>query len=603
MSTTDPLLERQPPATSDGEQATGESSSPAPAAGARLKLTDFLDVNSLQEVQDSFSALSRLTTLIRDAEGNPLTTPTDAKHQAQSDQWLELLLSADADEDGVFSAPIVVEGQALGSIVIEPERFAEVTPVHRARFRKALDKLGLSDADKDALTKAAEESFMPSRAASIQFLYLLANSITRLCYQEYHAKQRLEELSALYKISTLLSGQRDVQQVLDAAARSAGEVMHVKAVAIRLLKETKEGSAERELVPRAVYNLSEQFLNSGAINCAQSALYGDALRGEVQYVENMSCDERVVQPEHAQREGLASMLCAGIVYQGKPIGVIQLFTGEPRKFTRFEVNLTRAMTNLLATAIENARLDQARRENQRMIRQLHLAADVQRRMLPGAMPHLPPFEVAARYVPSFELGGDFYDFINLDGHLGIAVGDVVGKGIAASLLMASVRGSLRAYAQDLYDLDEVISRVNVALCRDTLDNEFATLWYGVLDPSTMRLTYCNAGHEPPLLLRRGELHVLGVGGMLVGVDAQQHYDKGIWHLERGDLILLYTDGLVDAFNAEGKRFGRKRIEQALRESADKSANDALNHILWSMRKFTGLRRSLDDTTLVVVKVG
>src|SRR6185369_8574133 len=110
--------------------------------------------------------------------------------------------------------------------------------------------------------------------------------------------------------------------------------------------------------------------------------------------------------------------------------------------------------------------------------------DVQKRMLPREAPNIPPFEVAARYVPSFELGGDFYDFIDLgapgSNNMGIAVGDVVGKGIAASLLMASVRSSLRAFAQDVYDIDEIMRRVNGALVRDTLSNEFATLWYGVL---------------------------------------------------------------------------------------------------------------------------
>ena len=156
----------------------------------------------------------------------------------------------------------------------------------------------------------------------------------------------------------------------------------------------------------------------------------------------------------------------------------------------------------------------------------------------GVIPTPKGFDIAARYVPSFDLGGDFYDFIDLDGHVGVAVGDVVGKGVAASLLMASVRASLRAYAQDVYDLDEVISRVNHALCRDTLDNEFATLWYGVLDPSRMRLTYCNAGHEPPLLYRDGNVYTLEAGGMIVGVDPTQAYQKGLWDLKPGDCLLL-----------------------------------------------------------------
>jgi phosphoserine phosphatase RsbU/P len=210
--------------------------------------------------------------------------------------------------------------------------------------------------------------------------------------------------------------------------------------------------------------------------------------------------------------------------------------------------------------------------------------------------------VAARYVPSFELGGDFYDFINLDGHLGVAVCDVSGKGIAASLLMASVRASLRAYAQDVYDIDEIVARVNIALVRDTLTNEFATLFYGVLDPQTRRLTYCNAGHEPPLLLRDGQITRLEVGGTVVGIDPEQEYDKGVVYLQFGDTLLLYTDGLTDAQNFNGEKFGRERINKALRETAKSTAQEAVNHILWEMRRFVGLRSSIDDTTLVVIKV-
>jgi sigma-B regulation protein RsbU (phosphoserine phosphatase) len=181
---------------------------------------------------------------------------------------------------------------------------------------------------------------------------------------------------------------------------------------------------------------------------------------------------------------------------------------------------------------------------------------------------------------------------------------VVGKGIAASLLMASVRAFIRAYSQDVYDIDEIVARVNVQLTRDTLDNEFATLFYGVLDPSTLRLTYCSAGHEPSLLLRDGQLSALTTGGMIVGIDAEQEYEKGIVQLKKNDLLLIYTDGLTDAFNFARQKFGRQRIIDAMHEAAraNHSARDALNHVLWQMRRFAGLRTNNDDLTMVMIKV-
>lgn len=598
----DALRPRNASRLNDGTASAASAASAASGGGVptapRLCLTDFLDIATLQEVQDSFTAVTRLITAIRNADGTRVTAPSDTLDIVQSEQWLDQLIAVDDGDGAGFSAPIIVEGQELGSITIERKGLTEGSAEGKERFREAVAKLGLTDERYEGVLEAATEHLAPNRSASIQFLYLLANNIARLCYEEYNAHQRVEELSALYKLSTLLAAHRDTQEVLDVAARSAADVMKVKAVSIRLVDE-----GGNELIPRAVYQLSESYMNKGAIRIDKSELFSQALAGKLGYVEDMSLDERILYPDDAHREGLVSMLCAGMVYQGRPIGVVQLYTGELRRFTRFETNLVKAMAHLLGMAIENARMDEARRENQRMIRQLHLAADVQRRMLPGSMPHVPPFEVAARYVPSLELGGDFYDFIDLEGHLGVAVGDVVGKGVAASLLMASVRASLRAYAQDVYDLDEIIARVNISLCHDTLDNEFATLWYGVFDRNTMRLTYCNAGHEPPFLIRDGEIHWLDIGGMVAGVDPTQHYAKGLWDLRPGDLILLYTDGLVDAFDFNEKSFGRGRIEDALREAADRPAGEALNHVLWSLRKFTGLRRSFDDTTLVTVKVG
>ncbi len=564
----------------------------------KLSLTDFLDVTTLQEVQDGFTAVTRLATVIRDAEGKRLTSVTRSQQRAASDEVLDQLL-ADAPDEGPLVAPIKVEGQSLGSIAIESDDDAPLVALDEARaaLKGLAATLQLPDDQAAALIAAAEREFAPGRAASIQFLYLLANAIARLCYQEYHLRQRLEELSALQQVSTMLSAQRDLQQVMDTAARSCAQVMKCTAAAIRLLNPET-----REMTPRSTFELSSEYLAKGAIVLEKSPIFKAAVAGEVVYVEDMVTDPRVLYREDAEREGLASMLCAGIIYQGKAIGVIQLFTSEVRPFTQFEMNLLRAMSQLVATAIEHARLDAERAENQAVMRQLKLAGDVQRRMLPRSAPAAPPLDIAARYVPSFDLGGDFYDFIDLDGNVGVAVGDVVGKGIAASLLMASVRASLRAFAQDVYDLDEIISRVNVQLTRDTLDNEFATLFYGVLNPKNLRLTYCNAGHEPPLLLRRGEFQKLDTGGMIVGIDEQQSYLKAIVHLEPGDLIVFYTDGLTDAMNFTGQRFGRARIEAAIRQCADKTAYDTINHLLWHMRKHTGLNRSFDDTTLVVVKI-
>ena len=569
-----------------------------PEAPRRLSLTDFLETSTLQEIQDSFTAVAGLATRICDAEGNQLTAPTDPRERARSDAALDWLLVGDFDgPEGRFSAPIRVEGQNLGSIVVEEQESGSGTGPTSQQLRELAETLAVPEAERDRFVEAVERLWRPNRAAAVQFLHLLANSITRLCYREHQLRQRVEELDTLYRLSTLLAGFRNLQQVLDHAARSVVEAMGVKSASIRLLDETG-----RELVPGAVYNLSARYLEKGPIVVEQSPVYRQALEGDVVEVGDMRHDERVLYPAEAESEGLVSALFAGVIYKSRPIGVIQVGTGQPRAFRPEEKDMLRAIGQLLATAIENARLDASRREAEQTRRQLRLGADVQRRMLPQHTPELPPLGVAARYVPSLELSGDFYDFIPLAGNLGVAVGDVVGKGVAASLLMASVRSSLRAYAQDVYDIHEIIARVNVTLAWDTLENEFATLVYGVIDPHTLRLTYCNAGHEPPHVLRDGQIQSLETGGMILGIDESQAYQTGVVTLAPGDLVVFFTDGLVDTQNPDGELFGRGRLLEAIREAGELDAQEAVNHLLRRVSRFRGPKRPIDDTTLVAVRV-
>ncbi len=227
---------------------------------------------------------------------------------------------------------------------------------------------------------------------------------------------------------------------------------------------------------------------------------------------------------------------------------------------------------------------------------------------------MPPFEVAAHYAPSLELGGDFYDFLELGGHLGVLIGDVAGKGVPAALLMASVRASVRAFAQDIYHLDEVLERTNAALARDTLDHEFATVWYGVADPQTLRLTYCSAGHDWPLLVRMPrdravedqDVMRLTADGMALGIDPTQTYPKGMFQLASGDVLVTFTDGLHDATNFEGRRFGGTRIKRTLleilRSEPNASASRIIDHILMALRQHAGLSGRNDDITLIVMRV-
>jgi sigma-B regulation protein RsbU (phosphoserine phosphatase) len=601
------------------------SSSPAPSlslsrasSDAVPTLTDFLDLATLEEIQEGFSAITSVRATIRDAAGKPLLTPDDTLQRRRSDSLLsQLLLTDGPNAQGPFEVPIVVNGYTLGSIAIDfPEDShqhaaqqqqqgvvasaaeAIMAPVNvaRAKLMDFAHTLGIAEDQADPFIAAAQDCCSPKRAAAVQFLQVLASAIARLCQQDYQLRHRYEELAALHSLSTLLSTQRDLRLLLDTATRQVAQVMNVKAASIRLL------DAKGLLVPRAVFNLSPSFLEGTPVVLSKSKVHQAALSGQVVYVADMRSDKRTLHPSIVAQEGLVSTLCAGIVSRGKPVGVLNVYTDTRRDFSHAQRELLQSIAHLLAGAIASAQLETARRDGLLMQQQLQLGADVQRRMLPATMPKVRGFDIAARCVQSYDVGGDFYDFLALEDNLGIVIGDVVGKGIAASLLMASVRATLRAYAQEVYDLDEVITRVNKFMCRDSREGEFVTLFYGVLDPVRKRLTYCNAGHEPPLLLRDGRFQPLEAGGMILGIDPDQRYEKGFVDLRPGDAVVLFTDGLTEALNFSNQAFGRRRVRSAIRESATQpTAADALGHVLWHMRNFTGLSNRTDDTTLVVLR--
>ncbi|CAN0569481.1 unnamed protein product, partial [Laminaria digitata] len=262
--------------------------------------------------------------------------------------------------------------------------------------------------------------------------------------------------------------------------------------------------------------------------------------------EDLSSDPRVLVPEKCREEKLVSFIGTGMVFDGQPIGVIRLYARQRRAFSAAERKLIRSIGESAAAAVEQARLLKMQARHRRTQRALRIAGAVQKRMLPEITPSFEGIQLAARYQPSQEIGGDFYDLFEVHDQLGIVVGDVVGKGVVAGMLMSAVRASLRAYAEISDELDLVMQRTNNAVCRDTTVSEFVTIWYGTICPKTRVLRSVVAGHDVPLLLRRGDsghyqpLKVPGEG-TVVGVIQDEPYTMSTLELLPGDVLVAYTD--------------------------------------------------------------
>lgn len=586
------------------------------SVGAKIapaSLVEMVTVEALQALQDRFSALGKVTVCIRTVDGVPITHPTWGSRFSEligtSPRGRILFaeqMRASALRAGSRARPIRHDGMAFYATRIVHDKRHLATIVVGTRASDSLDPETLQgfatryDIDYEELLDTASR-VDPYKGGSPEAIHdfadVLADTIASLYGQGDRIRRQLHDLRTVHEFTDLLSGPRELQEILDLTVRRVVEVMAVKACAIRLLN-----AQTGELVIKAVHNLSEEYLRKGPVLIAENAIDAAVFAGETVYIEDAPNDPRLRYPQNAKREGIVSGLCVPMSYRGQAIGVLRVYTGQRYKFSRSEELLLHSIGAQAAAAIITGRLHREYADNERVQRQMEAAAQIQRRMLPSEPPQHEHLEFGCIYDATLELGGDFYDFIEYpDGCLGLCIADVVGKGLPAALMMASVRSALRGYAQPGDEVDTVMARVNRHMCRDTLSGEFATLVYGVFSPDGRTFTYSNAGHESPLLLRDGDFIELDRGGLVIGVQPDETFDHGVVELRSGDILVFVTDGVFEAMDFQGRAFGRERLRSSIQKHRALDAAQLAHQILWDVRRFVGLADQSDDITIVVVK--
>jgi sigma-B regulation protein RsbU (phosphoserine phosphatase) len=273
--------------------------------------------------------------------------------------------------------------------------------------------------------------------------------------------------------------------------------------------------------------------------------------------------------------------------------------GQP--FTDDELAFAGALANQAVISLENAWLFEETVEKQRLEEEMALASAIQKKLFPKSLPRIEGYQIAARSTPTRHVGGDYYDMIDLgEGRDLIAIADVSGKGAPASLLMSSVQASLRALAGPDIDLAAAALRINELIYANTDFNKYATFFYGVLDSRSHRFAYTNAGHNPPFLLRAsGEIETLTVGGLPIGLMPGMGYEQAEVELGPDDLLVLYTDGVSEAVDADEQEFGEARIEELMREGG--MAEDVLERVMEAVARFSEGLPQADDITMVVLR--
>ena len=243
-------------------------------------------------------------------------------------------------------------------------------------------------------------------------------------------------------------------------------------------------------------------------------------------------------------------------------------------------------------------------QRERVNREIEIAREVQERLFPQEMPNIIGASVAGHCRPALGVGGDYYDVINLDdGRVGLAIGDVSGKGIAAALLMASLRASLRGVTIDNpRNFAQLMHKVNVLVYEASASNRYATFFFAAYDPRTRRLECVNAGHNAPVVLRKGEVIRVEAGGPVVGLLPFAPYVEQVLTLEPGDLLLLYTDGISEAMTHDDEEWGEERMIESALKVRDRPAEEVLNAIFADADKFTAGAPQHDDMTMLILKL-
>jgi sigma-B regulation protein RsbU (phosphoserine phosphatase) len=326
--------------------------------------------------------------------------------------------------------------------------------------------------------------------------------------------------------------------------------------------------------------------------------------------ENSWVNSSMVTEE--ERQGLATLdsrVLLPLAVKEKLLGIISL--GEKKSeepYSSSDLRLLKSVAAQTGLALANAQLtatiaeEVARRE--KMHREVEIAREVQERLFPQKLPEIPGLDYSGRCRTALGVGGDYYDFLALpDGQLGVALGDVSGKGIAAALMMASLQASLRAEAPRAgRDIGAMITRVNQMVFDASAEDRYATLFYAQYDPATRRLIYVNGGHCPPMLFRKkgGAVERLDAGGPVVGLMPECAYEQAEVTLEAGDALVIYTDGISEAMNIKLEEWGEQRLMHAVTASDGAHAEQKIQRIVKAADAFADGAPQHDDMTLVVM---
>ena len=366
----------------------------------------------------------------------------------------------------------------------------------------------------------------------------------------------------------LLEGEPPEPTIKASRSRQGGPIATLSRSIVRRVLEKKEALLISSVMDDASFSTQDSILATGIRSAMSAPLW---------YTATGSEEDAVI----------------GLVY------VDSLMASH--SFNEEDVRILTALANVAAAKIENSRLLEESIEKRRLEEEMQVAAEIQRALLPASAPPLAGYGVVGSNRPCRTVGGDYFDFAVDHGRLNFALGDVSGKGTGAALLMTVLRASVRGHWAD-GEPAEAVTRINRTVCQNVTPGKYITFFMGRLEPDSGRVSYVNAGHNPPIVVRAdGTLDSLTTGGVVLGLFEEGAYEQATTRLDHGDVLVVFSDGVTEAWNHDDEEFGDARLAELVRQGRDLDAPALEAGILRELDRFSQGTKATDDRTLIVIK--
>ncbi len=411
-------------------------------------------------------------------------------------------------------------------------------------------------------------------------------------------RNAIAELSIINDIATTINSTQPVEQIVDIIVKKCVKHLNVEQGAIMLLDESdkekplhtmiREQQSSLDLLP---YRFDAQL--TGWMLKNQEPLLVNNLKEDVRFKDLVD-----------KTTPIESFLSVPLRVKNKMQGILTVFNKlSNEKFTSNDQKLLSIIASQSSQIIENARLLEEERNLRVMQEEMRVAKQTQINLLPKDFPDIFGYQIAARTIPAREVGGDSYDLIQIDDkHFAFCLGDVSGKGMPAAMLMSNLQATLRSFTITGNLCKDIIANSNDLLYNSTEPSKFATLFYGILNPESNEIVFCNAGHNNPFLFSAdGNVKELKTGGLILGCMPDSEYEEEKISINRNDIIVIFSDGITEAMNENEEEYGEEKLKEFISNHLDEAPEIIIENILSDVRMFVGEAPQWDDMTLLIIK--